>query len=100
MPKICGPGNLSPLPRRGENSRRLVTTPHPYREGASTVLHRCCVAPQPLRWFRSTRQRWNALLPPIERAPHPSTLVLLPVGTIYHGTGKHDVVGKVHTDSM
>jgi hypothetical protein len=28
------------------------------------------------------------------------TLVLFPVGTIYHGTGKHYGVGKVHTDSI
>src|SRR5579859_2280677 len=29
------------------------TAPLPAREGASTVLHRCCVAPQPVGWFRS-----------------------------------------------
>lgn len=29
-----------------------------------------------------------------------STFVLLPVGTVYHGTGKHDFVGKVHTGSV
>jgi len=29
-----------------------------------------------------------------------STLVLLPVGTVYHGTGKHYFVGYVHTNSL
>src|SRR5690348_6130885 len=79
---------------------RRVTTPHPEREGASTVLHRCGVAPEPVRWLRSTRQRWNARLPLLERAPPPRTLVLFPVGTTYHGTGKHYLVGTVHADSI
>src|SRR5215469_5906613 len=57
--------------RQGSLHGGKVTTPHPYREGASTVLHRCCVAPQPVGWFRSTRERWNALLPLSEPAPGP-----------------------------
>ena len=28
------------------------------------------------------------------------TFVLLPVGTLYHGTPKHDAVGKVLVDSV
>ena len=28
------------------------------------------------------------------------TFVLLPVGTVYHGTPKHDSVGKVLVDSI
>jgi len=28
------------------------------------------------------------------------TFMLLPVGTIYHGTPKHDCVGKVLVDSL
>ena len=48
-----------------------VTIPHPERDGASTVFHRCYVAPQPLDWFRSTPKRWNALLRLSERAPSP-----------------------------
>jgi hypothetical protein len=41
------------------------------KEGASTVLHRGCVAPQPVRWLRSTPERWHALLRLPERAPRP-----------------------------
>src|SRR5260221_471272 len=41
------------------------------KPGASTVFHRCCVAPQPVDCFRSTPERWNALLWLCERAPCP-----------------------------
>jgi hypothetical protein len=48
-----------------------VTTLHPEREGAATVLHRCCVAPQQFDWFRATPARGTALLWLGERAPRP-----------------------------
>jgi len=39
---------------------------------------------------------WLARIPPLKRsAPVQDTVVLLPVGTIYHGTRKHHSIGEV-----
>jgi hypothetical protein len=57
-------------------------------------LRRACPAPQDVDHIA---RRVLPLKQPDSSAAHPvqSTLVLLPVGTIYHGTPKHYSVGEV-----
>src|SRR5215467_3159607 len=74
-----------PSTGRATPKRTPVAPPLLPQRSALRLLGDVCAGTRPTEWCFSVA--WSTL--------SNGTFVLLPVGTIYHGTPKHDAVGKV-----